>query len=182
MTRPPRFDRGPAARRARWRRIWRSARYIIALGLLLAGWQAWNDPRLRAQIGLPLEEGELVTASFPLCDAPGYAATCVVDGDTFRIGKRRIRIQGIDAPEREGRCAAESEASVRATRALSAWLNSGPFRMLPEGTVPRDRYGRELQSVWRVQPDQSREDLAQTLMRQGHAAPFGGNGKPDWCR
>ncbi len=182
MVRPARFDRGPAARRNRWKRIWRSLRIILPLLLILAAWQVWNQPRLRAMLGLEQEASELVTGGFALCDAPGYASRCVVDGDTFRINNRRIRIQGIDAPEREGQCVAETQAAARATRALNDWLNEAPFHMLPEGTVPRDRYGRELQSVWRMDADGRRQDLARMLVRAGHAADYGRGGKPDWCR
>lgn len=181
MVRTPRFDRGPAARRRWLQRLWRRSRYILLLGLLLLAWQLWSDPQMRARIGLPVAEGELVTTRFPLCDAPGYARNCVVDGDTFRIGNRRIRIEGIDAPEREGRCPAESEAAVASTRALARWLNSGPFHMLPEGSVPRDQYGRELQTAWRVTEDGRYEDLADILVHTGHAVEFGRGGASRWC-
>lgn len=182
MSGTPRFDRGPAARRRKWQRIWRSARYFLAIALIGAAWHVWNTPQLRGALGIPQEEGELFSAPFPLCDAPGYARNCAVDGDTFRVGDRRIRIQGIDAPEREGQCDAETRAARLASQALSQWLSAGPFRMLPEGTVPRDQYGRELQTVWRVSEDGSHEDLARTLIRQGHAGEYGRGGKPDWCR
>lgn len=51
-------------------------------------------------------EAQEVSLSFPLCSAPGYSANCVVDGDTIRIGERRIRLTGFDAPELDGKCPA----------------------------------------------------------------------------
>ena len=43
-------------------------------------------------------EPERVAAQFTRC-GPGRVHACVVDGDTFKLGKRRVRIIGIDAPE-----------------------------------------------------------------------------------
>ena len=48
-----------------------------------------------------------------------------VDGDTFRLGNRRIRIVGIDAPEVEGQCSAERDLAAAATVKLRALLNDG---------------------------------------------------------
>ena len=119
---------------------------------------------------------------FTLCDAPGYSANCVVDGDTFRMAERRIRIEGIDAPEREGQCEEESRASLRATQALNDWLNQGDFHMLAADDVPRDQYGRELQTIWRETPQTRRQDLAAHLIDSGFAEVYSRNGRPDWCR
>ncbi|WP_169053611.1 thermonuclease family protein [Alteraurantiacibacter aquimixticola] len=181
MARTPRFDRGPAYRRRRRQRWLRPLRYLVPLALILIAWQAWNDPATRVAIGLPMEAGEEVSAPFPLCDAPGYSRNCVVDGDTLRIGNRRIRIEGIDAPEREGRCAAETAKARISTQALADWLNEGPFFMLPMNSVPRDQYGRELQTLWREDADGNREDLARTLMQKGHAERYSSSARPDWC-
>nr|WP_237437456.1 thermonuclease family protein [Alteraurantiacibacter aestuarii] len=125
--------------------------------------------------------GEQVTAGFALCDAPGYAPNCVVDGDTFRIASRRIRVQGIDAPERDGRCDAERELARRATADLLAWLERGPFLMLPADQAGHDRYGRELQTVWREAADGSRDDLGDHMRRIGSARRYDSRAKVDWC-
>src|SRR5512139_1920472 len=72
-------------------RLWLWAVPILLLvgGLL--------DPKLIGPIG-PLGAVERVSAKFDLC-SPGASAACVIDGDTFRLGDRTIRITGIDAPE-----------------------------------------------------------------------------------
>ena len=48
--------------------------------------------------GFLSSEPEQISAHFTRC-GPGRGNACVVDGDTFKLGKRKIRIIGIDAPE-----------------------------------------------------------------------------------
>jgi len=153
---------------------------MAVIVLLALAWQAWNSPQLRQNLGIPMPPGQRVAASFPLCDAPGYAPNCVVDGDTFRIGKRRIRIEGIDTAEREGKCAAETALARSSTLALEEWLQRGPFEMLREDEAPRDQYGRELQTVWRTGENGARSDLARFMMREGDARAYEGR-KQSWC-
>jgi len=79
--------------------------------LLLAG--ALLDPSLIAPVG-PLAATEQVAATFTPC-GPGRGSACVIDGDTFKLGDRKIRIIGIDAPElAEPRCPAEAALARRA--------------------------------------------------------------------
>ena len=176
MAQAPRFDRGPRWRARERRRRWGWLRPLLLLALIALIWHAWNRPDLRAAIGLPLPQPQEVAVHFARCAAPGYAANCVVDGDTFRLGQRRIRVAGIDAPEVQGRCPAESAAAARATRALQAWLNAGPFLLDPPDSVPRDRYGRELQV-----PTRGADDVASHMIARGHARAFGREGRGSWC-
>jgi micrococcal nuclease len=85
--------------------------------------------------------------------AAGSAATrpespCVIeriaDGDTFtcRDG-RRVRLIGIDTPERE-----QGESGRQARAALSRLAPAGTTVRLERDIAPRDRYGRELAHVW----------------------------------
>ncbi len=98
------------------------------------------------------DEAQDVTLSFPLCAAPGYAANCVIDGDTIRIGKRRIRLTGFDAPELNGQCPAERTAARQAQAELVRWLALGPFQLDGGDDPPRDQYGRELRAARRLAP------------------------------
>ncbi|MEL7784067.1 thermonuclease family protein [Citromicrobium bathyomarinum] len=75
-------------------------------------------------------------------------ACTVIDGDTIRCGSERIRLTGIDAPER-GAClprgrvcvAGDGEASKRS---LAAALSEGEVAITRLG---HDRYGRTLAVV-----------------------------------
>ncbi|MCF1450190.1 thermonuclease family protein [Agrobacterium vitis] len=76
----------------------------------------------------------------------------VWDGDTFLIhpdGSKplkplKIRIENIDAPEIDGKCAAEIKAAQTAKHRLAALLENREVRIIPDGI---DRYHRQLASV-----------------------------------
>lgn len=70
----------------------------------------------------------------------GPRSDCVVDGDTLWIGREKIRLVGIDAPESDASCDAERELAGRATIRL-AELMSGAVAVERQG---QDRYGRTL--------------------------------------
>lgn len=109
--------------------------------LLLTG--ALLDPRLIGPIG-PLGATEVVTAKFIPC-AGGPAPACVIDGDTFRLGDRTIRITGIDAPEiARPLCPAEAELGRRSADRLLQLLNQAPFDMVAHRLQTQDRHGRYL--------------------------------------
>jgi endonuclease YncB( thermonuclease family) len=67
----------------------------------------------------------------------------VVDGDTLDVGNRRIRLAGIDAPERAQQCtdAAQqpSPCGETARRTLADFVGQGPVTCTP---LEQDRYGR----------------------------------------
>lgn len=178
MVRPPRFNRGRPCHRRGPRRAW--LRWLLPLAAILLAWQAWSDPAVRRAMGLPLSAfgppPEEVMARFPLCAEPGFAASCVVDGDTFHLDRREVRVAGIDAPELNGACPAETAAAARATRALQGWLNAGPFLLEAADTVPHDQYGRELQ-----QPRRGDEALADHMVRSDHAREYRTGRRQTWC-
>jgi endonuclease YncB( thermonuclease family) len=66
----------------------------------------------------------------------------VLDGDTLQIGAQRIRLHGIDAPERRQTCAVRGElwgCGAEATRALASRIGNGDVECAATDT---DRYGR----------------------------------------
>lgn len=92
--------------------------------------------------------GLLAALSFGL-PAASYAAppiegrASVVDGDTFDLGRERVRILGIDAPELDQSCIDAAGRSwpcgQRAKAALRTWLGSASVRCIP---AYRDQGGR----------------------------------------
>ena len=117
----------------RWLRVLRP---LILLGILVSLYVGAGDPALVEPPSWLATEPESVSAEFTRCGAGG-AEACVVDGDTFRLGTRRIRIIGIDTPEVNARCPAEAEQAEAATAMLQGLLNQGPFEMV--GPLYRDR-------------------------------------------
>jgi len=66
----------------------------------------------------------------------------VLDGDTLQIGAERIRLHGIDAPERRQTCSVRGEpwdCGAEATRALVAFIAD---RRVACTATDTDRYGR----------------------------------------
>lgn len=106
----------------------------------------------------------------PLC-GKGPRADCVVDGDTIWIGREKIRLAGIDAPEGDGRCAAERELAARAMLRLA--------ELMSEATgVERlglDRYGRTLAIILTTAGS-----VNDALVSERLARPWEGSRK-SWC-
>lgn len=101
--------------------------------------------------------------------APEIAgAARVVDGDSLVIGKRRLRLKGIDAPELAQRCRRDGVAYGCGTDAAShlrGLIGGGQVQCLGEGV---DRYGRDL-----VRCQANGVALNEAMVRSGHAVAFG---------
>ncbi len=141
---------------------------LLLLGLLLAlSWWLQRPPA-------PSVGPERVAEHFTRCGSEGGFA-CVVDGDSFRLGKRRIRIRGIDAPEREGACAAETALAERSAAQLTELLSAGAGTMTAVGGDERDQYGRELRALTR-----NGRSIGEEMVEAGLAHDYRG-AKIGWC-
>jgi micrococcal nuclease len=140
--------------------------------LIVAG--ALLDPRLIGPVG-PLGATEVVSAKFTACSG-GNDPACVIDGDTFRLGDRTIRITGIDAPEiAHPLCPAEAEVGRRSAERLLALLNKGPFDMIAHRLQREDRHGRSLMVLRR-----DGKSIGSQLIDDGLAHRYTGF-KISWC-
>lgn len=134
---------------------------------------AWQGKAVRA---FPLLFGLLVMALSPGGPAAAAPAARIraVDGDTLALGRERVRIVGLDAPELHGRCERES-ALARAAQRRMAGLVAGGITLRPQG---RDRFGRLLAVVH----DRRGRDVARVMVREGLARPYDGRGRRGgWC-
>jgi hypothetical protein len=132
------------------RRLLFGARPFVFGGLLLLIWPTL-DPALVEPPAFLATDPEPISAHFTRC-GPGRGHACVIDGDTFKIGQRKVRIIGIDAPEVHARCPTEARLAEQATARLQALLNQGPFEMVGRFDEMTDRYGRDLRLVRRKRP------------------------------
>ena len=154
---------------------------LAILALLWTGLDRAPSGRLSGhQLQMLPASGELIDARFVKCGEGG--PYCVVDGDTIRIGDRRIRLMGFDTPEKRARCEAERLAADRATDALQSWLNRGPFVMsVDEGERAVDRYGRDLRTLVREEGRGHFEQASAFMVEGGYARIYGGGRRAEWC-
>ena len=145
---------------------------LIVPALLLLG--GLLDPKLIGPIG-PIGVTEVVTAKFSACSG-GNDPACVIDGDTFRLGDRTIRITGIDAPEiTRPLCPAEAALGRRSAARLLDLLNQGPFDMIAHRLQREDRHGRSLMVLRR-----NGNSIGSQLIDEGLAHRYTGF-KISWC-
>jgi len=172
--RPPRPPRRP-----RWR-TWLPLAFWLAV---LGGLSLWvvADPAMIEPPSFLEGEREMIAGPFTLCGAR-RSANCVIDGDTIMVGKRHIRLVGIDAPETvNARCDDERRRGEAAKGALLALLNQGPVTLVGRLDDPRDDYGRELKALIRKRPDGSEQSIATELVRSGMVREYVGGGRSPWC-
>ena len=106
-------------------------------------------------------------ASFDLSGQ--VTVTRVVDGDSLRSGPLKIRVHGIDAPERKQRCKTASgkdwDCGVAAKKAMQAIIRHSP--KLHCSLVYVDRYGRLIMRCLAGDTD-----IGEALVEQGLAMAY----------
>lgn len=97
----------------------------------------------------------------------------VVDGDSLEIAGVRIRLAGIDAPERTQDCRDADGATYAcgeaAARALAALVAGRSVSCTPDDV---DRYNRDVAVC-----SAGGRDLAEALVREGHALAYAQRGR-----
>jgi len=175
--RQPRFWPNQPRRRSR---LFVALRPFILAAILIAIWIGM-DPSLVEPPSLLSTEPERVAETFTRCGR-GRGFACVIDGDTFRLGQRRVRIIGIDAPETHNASSpGEARLGDRATIKLQTLLNVGAFEMVAPLYGQKDRYGRDLRVIRRTRPDGSTQSVADEMRESGLAHRYMGGFKPGWC-
>ena len=170
--------RGVARDTWRWLGVLRP---FILFGILVSAYVGAGDPALVEPPALLSSDPEPVSETFTRC-GPGRAQGCVIDGDTFKLGTRNVRIIGIDTPETHpARCAEEARLGEAATAMLQGLLNQGSFEMVAPIYRDHDRYGRDLRVIRRKRPDGSYQSIASEMRESGLAHRYLGGFKTGWC-
>jgi endonuclease YncB( thermonuclease family) len=139
---------------------------ILLAAALIAGWFVMKEK--------PAQTGRAAATSFALCATPPHL-NCVMDGDTFYLGREAIRVADIDAPETHPpRCTYEAQLGSRATLRLRELLNARPFDV-KSYERDTDRYGRKLRIIAR-----DGQSIGNMLVTEGLARPWTGKRAP-WC-
>ena len=92
----------------------------------------------------------------------------VVDGDTLVIGRERIRLKNIDAPERKQTCVCngkKTKCGVEAKKALSGFIGKKSVSCIPS---ERDTYGRLLAECF-ITVGKEKISLNALMIREGMA-------------
>lgn len=125
-------------------------------------------------------ENRHTTVSALLCDQASCSPVTLLvwDGDSFilrdeRGGREKIRIENIDAPEIDGRCAAERSVAVEAKNELARLLAGHRIKVVRSKL---DRYRRQLARVF---SDES--DVGERLVEQDLASRWD-TWRVSWCR
>lgn len=155
-------------------------RPLILGGVLLSIWPAM-DPALVEPPKFLSTDPEHIDATFTRC-GPRRGNACVIDGDTFKLGERKVRIIGIDSPETHpSRCTEEERLGEQATAMLVGLLNQGPFEMVAWTHNSTDRYGRDLRVIRRRLDDGRVQSIAEEMRQSGLAHRYAGGFKTGWC-
>jgi micrococcal nuclease len=170
---PPPNDNGPRRIIRLW--PWALVVAIIALWVL-------RDPAAYEPPSFLSTKPEAVAGNFQRCRA-GRDDRCVIDGSTFKLGDRQIRLIGIDAPAIAlARCPAEARAGEVAAAELQRLLNQGAFVIKGRLDEPRDRDGRELRAASRQRAGGSNQSIAADMRASGTVRRYlGGLRRSWWC-
>lgn len=154
------------------------AALVFSAGFAVAGWLPASQP-------MPPPPPPAVTApDWP--NAVGYPAEVlkVNDGDTFeaRVAiwpgmhvTTKVRLRGIDTPERRAHCVDEHRKAAAATEMMEALLADRPVRIT---NVDLDKYdGRVLADV----STRATPDVAAALLHAGLARRYEGGRRESWC-
>lgn len=136
-----------------------------ASGAVLLALSLQPLPGLAPTRAAAADEAELVEA-----EAAGGAlagAVRVIDGDTLAMGERRIRLEGIDAPERSQFCERDGRPWPCGDAARAALARRVEGRTVRCDVRGRDRYGRDL-----ARCSVGGEDLGGWLVDQGLAQAY----------
>ncbi len=156
-----------------------AAGFVLGVGVTVASFDigrgAEREPSVRAPLGSAEQTAPSSMRAFALS---------VIDGDTLEAriavfpGQEivtRIRLAGVDAPERRGRCPAERQAADAATQALAKLVDGRPLTL---AGVRGDKYfGRVLARVSTADGG----DVADALIAGGHGRPYDGGRREGWC-
>ena len=140
---------------------------------------------LGAGLGLAFAEGRAVPVDSAILAGPvAVEMVRVIDGDSIAVRARiwigtvmdiQVRLDGIDAPELDGRCRAERELAEKARSFLAERLAGGTVSLL---RIRNDKYGgRFLARVITSEGD----DVGVALVAAGLARTYGGERRAGWC-
>jgi endonuclease YncB( thermonuclease family) len=108
---------------------------------------------------------DIAITSITCPDCPVVPVERVVDGDTLDSAEGRIRLFGVDTPERGARCFAEATKRLTELAGDSVRVEAGPRQ--------GDGYGRRLYYVY----TEAGDSIDETLLKEGLGLAWIGDGQ-----
>jgi micrococcal nuclease len=111
--------------------------------------------------------GDISGCSTAICcsDCPDLDVDRIIDGDTFASARTRIRLFGVDTPERDEECFNRATDRFREI--------AGDIVLVEPGPRTEDRYGRKLFYIY----TEGGESIDEILIREGLATAWKGDGQ-----
>ena len=107
--------------------------------------------------------GVLGVAYMAIADNSIRGPVRVVDGDTLQVGNSRVRLWGIDAPEKDQWCG-QAPCGREATQMLQTLIGGKEVVCFPRD---KDKYGRTVAVCWVY-----RLELNKAMVKTGHAVDY----------
>ncbi len=133
-----------------------------------------NAPVKAALPTAPKNATRLAGLAFPICGERA-ARGCVVDGDTFVLDGKAIRVADIEVPAAgDPKCRREAMLADKARSRLRELLSAGPLELVA-ASDDKDIYGRKLRTVMR-----DGRSIGDAMIAEGLARRPGGS-RQTWC-
>ncbi len=114
----------------------------------------------------------LIVYRYAATQDPTIGKAYIIDGDTVKIAKQSIRLEGIDAPERKQKCFKNNQpysCGIASTNALKKMVRG---RRLNCDGWEKDIYQRLLATCYVRGEDKSLPSLNQRMVRMGWAVSY----------
>jgi micrococcal nuclease len=130
-------------------------RFWLVLGLL----------SIAAALSCAVPSYSAAPATISCANCPLIPVDRVIDGDTFDSPRRRVRLYGVDVPERGEECFQEATDRLQELAGDSVRLELGPRKM--------DEFGRVLAYVY----TEAGDSVDEILVREGLASAWARDGQ-----
>lgn len=123
------------------------------------------SPTITRPVTTPTIAASGCTTAVCCSDCPRRDVDRIIDGDTFASARARIRLFGVDTPERDEKCFDRAADRLREI--------AGDIVLVEPGPRTEDRYGRKLFYIY----TEGGESIDEVLVREGLALAWKGDGQ-----
>lgn len=138
---------------------------VVGMPAVALVWDALGRPMPSVGHATDASEVRLIRGGMVTSETFDGRSAVIIDGDTIALGRERIRILNIDAPEsHEPRCERELVAGLKAKERLAQLVRVEAVSVARDG---KDRFGRTLATL-----SAGGKDVGVVLISEGLALPW----------